>query len=311
MSAYHTSSPVLFLIFNRPDTTQLVFDQIRNTQPSRLYIAADGPRDSRPDDKILCAQARSVIENIDWPCEVKTLFREENLGCKYAVSESLDWFFKQEEEGIILEDDCLPSEDFFRLCDVLLEKYRYDTRIFQIAGCNFQQGRKWGDASYYFSNLLEVWGWASWRRVWQLYDPDLLQFDERDITTSLDILFNEPLVTKEYADIFKRLKANEIDTWDYQLKFINFFNNGLCAIPNDNLVSNIGFREDATHTVDLDGRVANLPHGKLEKALLHPHVILPSKMADLAILDVEFSIEKKKQKEKRLSRRIRRWLFKR
>lgn len=311
MSVYHTSSPVLFLIFNRPDTTQLVFDQIRNAQPSRLYIAADGPRDGRPDDKLLCAQARSIIENIDWTCEVKTLFREKNLGCKYAVSESLEWFFKQEEEGIILEDDCLPSEDFFRLCDALLERYRYDTRISQIAGCNFQQGRKWGDASYYFSNILEVWGWASWRRVWQLYDPELLQYDETDVSTTLDILFNEQLVTTEYIDIFKLLKANEIDTWDYQLKFINFFNNGLCVIPNVNLVSNIGFRGDATHTVDLDGRFANQPHGKLEGTLRHPHVILPSKMADFAMLDLEFSIAKKKQDEKRISRRFKRWLSKR
>src|SRR4051794_16793681 len=122
---YHVRSPLLFIIFNRPDTTQKVFDQIKKAKPTRLYVAADGPRITRTSDYILCKQTRNIVNDIDWDCEVKTLFREKNLGCKEAVSSAITWFFENEEEGIILEDDCLPADSFFKFCDLLLEKYRF------------------------------------------------------------------------------------------------------------------------------------------------------------------------------------------
>ena len=164
---YQTKSAVLFVVFNRPDTTKRVFEAIRLAKPKRLYITTDGPRPNMPDDVQLCKQTREIVSVVDWDCEVKTLFREENAGCKNGVSAAINWFFDHEEEGIILEDDCLPANSFFKFCDTLLEKYRYDTRVRHITGCNLQFGKKWGDASYYFSNLTNGWGWASWRRAWR------------------------------------------------------------------------------------------------------------------------------------------------
>ena len=159
VSEYHTKSPVLFIIFNRTDTTLRVLEQIKKAKPARLYITADGPRLNRPGEDVACAKAKAeVLKAIDWECELKTLFREENLGPKHAVSSALDWFFEQEEEGIVLEHDCLPANSFFRFCDTLLEKYREDTRVWLISGSNLLKGRKWGNASYYFSQLTNGWG---------------------------------------------------------------------------------------------------------------------------------------------------------
>lgn len=307
--SYQTSSPILFLLFNRPDTTSLVFEEIRKARPPKLYVAADGPRRDRVGEKALCAAARSIIDRIDWSCEVKTLYQEQNLGCKYAVSTAISWFFEQEEEGIILEDDCLPANDFFRFTDTLLEKYRYDTRITQIVGCNFQNGKSWGSGSYYFSNNLEVWGWASWKRVWSLYDAELEEYNESNVKEVIDTVFDEPLVTDEYLDLFRKLKKSQIDTWDYQLKLINFFNNGLCAVPNVNLISNIGFRADATHTHSPDV-FANIPTGQLQETITHPPYILPSKEADRHVLNLEFHIERKKHKQSRLKYKLLRLLKK-
>ena len=166
-------APVLFLIFNRPETTIQVFSAIKKAQPNRLYIAADGPRPEYPDEVNHCKIARTIATNVDWDCEVKTLFRDQNLGCRLAVSQAIDWFFEQEPEGIILEDDCLPNQSFFWFCKELLEKYRNETRIMHIGGTNFQFGKNRTNYSYYFSRYAHIWGWASWRREWKYYDEKL------------------------------------------------------------------------------------------------------------------------------------------
>ena len=166
-------SPILFLIFNRPETTKKVFSAIKEVQPPRLYIAADGPRSEQPDEADHCELARTIATKVDWDCEVKTLFRDQNLGIRIAVSQAIDWFFEQEPEGIILEDDCLPDQSFFWFCKELLEKYRNDTRIMHIGGTNFQFGKNRTNYSYYFSRYAHIWGWASWRRAWEYYDEKL------------------------------------------------------------------------------------------------------------------------------------------
>ena len=155
---------VLFIIFNRPETTQRVFDAIRLAKPTRLYIAADGPRENKTGEKELCEQARKIAQNVDWDCEVKTLFQKENLGCGKAVSHAISWFFENEDMGIILEDDCLPHQSFFKYCEELLEKYKNNDRIGIISGNNFQKKRKIGSFSYYFSDIVNIWGWATWAR---------------------------------------------------------------------------------------------------------------------------------------------------
>ena len=171
-------SPVLFLVFNRPETTRRVFEAIRTAKPSRLYIAADGPRLEREGERANCEEVRKIALEVDWECDVKTLFRDENLGCKRAVSEGISWFFEHEDEGIILEDDCLPDRSFFSFCKDLLERYRHDTRIMVISGVNFQQGRKRTEYSYYFSIYPHCWGWATWRSAWNCFREDGSQLME-------------------------------------------------------------------------------------------------------------------------------------
>lgn len=170
-------TPVLFIIFNRPDATRQAFEAIREAKPPRLYIAADGPRKGKEGESEKCQEARTIALKADWPCVVKTLFQEDNLGCKYGVSCAIDWFFKNEEAGIILEDDCVASQDFFRFCEEMLEKYKSHDKVMQIAGSNFQFGKKRGNGSYYFSQALSVWGWATWRSAWMKYDKEIKDFE--------------------------------------------------------------------------------------------------------------------------------------
>ena len=308
---YTVQSPILFLNFNRPDLTSKIFEKIKSVKPSKLYVAYDGPRANRPDDIGLCQKVRKVIEGVDWDCTVKELVRKENLGCKLAVSSAISWFFQQEEEGIILEDDCLPDESFFYFCDTILEKYRFDTRIFTVTGTNLQDGKKWGDASYYFSQYSNIWGWATWRRVWEKYDANLTLFDEKDIAQQLRNIFSNEFLVESWVAIFKRLKAGEIDTWDYQLNFFTFFGNGLCITPNVNLISNLGFRDDATH-INTNQHYSNIPVNALGE-IIHPLYFTPTKAADYYFLSRELQIEEKMKQYKKdqlLRRRIKRWIKK-
>jgi hypothetical protein len=294
-SLYQTQSAILFIVFNRPDTTSQVFAEIKNARPAKLYIAADGPRDGKPGETELCEQTRAIVSQIDWDCQLTTLFRDTNQGCKNAVSEAITWFFEYEAEGIILEDDCLPHNCFFKFCDELLARYRDDKRVSMISGCNFQQGHKRGTANYYFSNLSHVWGWASWRRVWQDYDKELNAYTTDDARQTITNIFNEPLITDSWVHIFEELKAGRIDTWDYQLAFLNFFKGRLSIIPNQNLISNIGFGENATHTTQASPN-ANIPLVPLT-GLQHPDIALPATDADKFTLDTDFNIAARKRKQ--------------
>ena len=167
------NTAVLFMVFNRPNTTSKVFEEIKKARPPRLYVAADGPRKDKDGEEKKVLKVREIATAVDWPCEVKTLFREKNLGCKSQTSSAITWFFKNEEQGIILEDDSLPHIDFFYFCEFLLDYYHDNKKILTIAGCNFQDGNKRGDASYYFSKYFQCWGWAGWRRSWSYYDGEI------------------------------------------------------------------------------------------------------------------------------------------
>ena len=240
-------SPVLFLIFNRPDTTERVFEEIRKARPPRLYVAADGPRASRPGEKEICEKTREIVDNVDWPCEVKTLFRDVNLGCGHAVSQAITWFFDNEPEGIIIEDDILPHPDFFTYCDELLGRYRDDERIQLVTGHNaFYKGFV-SEYSYHMSSFFHIWGWASWRRVWRTYEFDAAKLSRE--------IFMEKVATRlpekshaYWARIFDMMASHNCDTWDYQLYFNQLLNDRYSIIPFRNLTHNIGFGEGATHT---------------------------------------------------------------
>jgi len=305
-TSYQTKSAVLFVIFNRPDITAQVFEQIRNAKPRRLYIAADAPRNDVSGEHLLCQQAKVVVENVDWECEVKTLFQEKNVGCKEGVSSAVTWFFNHEEEGIILEDDCLPANSFFKFCDAMLERYRDDTRIRHITGCNLQDGKKWGSSTYYFSNMTHVWGWASWKRVWKDYDKNLKKYNAKEVKDQLHNIFDDPLIVDCWGHIFEEVKAGKINAWGYQLDFANFFNNGLTIIPNENLISNIGFRSDATHTLDEHSLYANIPLKEIDE-ITNPVFILPEKEADRVVLNRDFNIEERRKRENVFSKKVKRW----
>jgi hypothetical protein len=222
-------------------------ETIRSARPHRLYVAADGPRE-RFGERARCEEARLIASTVDWPCEVHTLFREHNLGCGIAVSTAINWFFERETEGIILEDDCVPCPSFFRYCDELLERFRYDERIMCISGDNFQQGRSVTSYSYYFSRYMHCWGWASWRRAWRLYDFNMnFWADYRQLRGLESWSDGDPTFVNYWTEIFDRVARGEIDTWDYQWLFTCWAQHALACLPVRNLVTNIGFgHSDAT-----------------------------------------------------------------
>lgn len=266
------NTAVLFLVFNRLDTTKQVFAAIKEAKPPRLYIAADGAREAKKDDIEKVTAVRDFItSNIDWKCEVKTLFREQNLACKTAISAAIDWFFATEEMGIILEDDCLPSQSFFWFCEELLEKYNNDMRIWHIGGNNFGSTSPKSRSDYVFIRYPQVWGWATWKTRWASYDKDLTHVDQSQyallsMKDTLGLTYNEALSLKE-----RNLQSAEglIDAWDYQWQAIVNLNHGLCVVPGINLISNLGDGADATHTAG-DSERTHLSIADISSPFRHP-----------------------------------------
>ena len=283
---YQVKSPILFLIFNRPKESQILFNVISQAKPKKLYVAADGPRNNGKDE-LLCKETKDILNQINWDCELVTLFREENLGCGKAVSSAITWFFENEEEGIILEDDCLPSPDFFRFCDVMLEKYRIDNRIGHICGCNFQDGIKRGEGDYYYSKLTHVWGWASWRRVWEKYDFEMIGLEEVNENDVISALTDNEVNKKSIYKAFFSTKEGEINTWDYQYFFSNLVNGRFSIIPNYNMISNIGFNADGTHTFNTNSPMSNVLFNELPLEIKHPTFMFQNRLADNYTLDKE------------------------
>ncbi len=242
------NTPILFLIFNRVDTTKQVFAKIREIKPKYLFVASDGARENIKGEKELVEETRKIITTIDWDCEVKELFRERNIGCGLALSGAIDWFFENVEAGIILEDDCVPDLSFFSFCETMLDKYKNESRIMHIAGSNFQFGKKRGDGSYYYSSFANIWGWATWRRAWKYFQYDTNFIDDFISKDKLKF-YNKNFIERKYwYQKIKKIHNHEVDTWDYQWLFSIWNNGGMSVIPNSNLIENIGFGEGATHT---------------------------------------------------------------
>jgi hypothetical protein len=280
MGDFQLKTPVAFLIFNRPNTTEKVFEAIRQAKPPKLLVVADGPRQDRPEDVEKCKAARAIIEGVDWDCEVLTNYSDINLGCKNRVSSGLNWVFDTVEEAIILEDDCVADPTFFQFCEELLNYYRFDQRIMVISGNNFQFGKKRTDYSYYFSRYNHCWGWATWRRAWRYYDGTMKNWPEvRDSTWLTAILENSQTI-KYWTKVFQSTYDNKNDTWDYRWTFSCWIQNGLTILPNHNLVSNIGFDQGATHTQTKNSRLANIPVQEMIFPLRHPPFMLRDVFSD-------------------------------
>jgi hypothetical protein len=281
MSDFKLTTPVAFIIFNRPDTTERVFAEIAKAKPTKLLVVADGPRQHKEGEAEKVKATRAIIDRVDWPCEVLTNYSEDNLGCKVRVSSGIDWVFEQVEEAIILEDDCLPDPTFFRFCQEMLERYRNDQRIGMISGDNFQFGKKRNNDSYYFSKYVHIWGWATWRDRWQgSYDVELKKWPiVKDEKWLKDMLRSKNESTR-WLEIFENLYKGKIDTWDYQWMFCLWLSGRINVMPNVNLISNIGFGDNATHTTN-DSEIANLEIQKLLFPLTHPIGIFANIDADI------------------------------
>jgi hypothetical protein len=256
-------------VFNRLDTTKQVFEMIRKVTPQKLYIASDGHRNNCENEKEKVEAVREyVLKAINWDCEVKTLFRDNNLGCGKAVSGAITWFFENEEMGIILEDDCLPSISFFYYCKELLEYYKKNTMIYHIAGFNPLIYTK-TPYSYYFARIQHCWGWASWRRAWNNYHFDIKELNKFIEEKKINKIFTRSADRYYWIDIFEKMENHEIDTWDYQWTYAIFNDNGICINPSKNLITNIGFGTDATHMTSDDHNHNNQQRFEIAD-LLHP-----------------------------------------
>jgi hypothetical protein len=275
--------PVLLVIFNRPHTTSQVFEAIRRAKPRRLYIAADGPRPDVASDKVNCQEARRIVNCVDWDCEVKTLFREKNLNCGVAPSSAFTWFFEHEEEGIILEDDCLPSQSFFLFCQELLERYRHDTRVMHIGGNNFLNGwKKDSDYSYYFSRSGHIWGWATWRRAWKYFDFQISLYQKiKQQDYFSNFFLNWPGKLYRLRKFDKTIdRSRKVDWWDYQWDFARYIHSGLAIVPAKNLVKNLGFGEMGTHTRNRNSQGAKMKAEDIDFPLQHPPFMITDLESD-------------------------------
>lgn len=278
---FHT--PILLITFNRPNHTRQVWEAIKQQRPSSLYIFQDGSRAGNDIDIEKGKAVRAIFEEpLDWDCEIKTYYSDKNLGCGLGPSSAITWFFEQVEEGIIMEDDCLPHIDFFKYCAELLERFRYEEKVSFIGGANYQDGQQRGSGSYYFSaGHHATWGWASWRRTWNRFDYYLEGFTDKLFQQTVRNYYTNLRIREYWFDIYKTIKKNRLNesAWDYQFYFVCWKYKLLAVVPNRNLIANIGFDADATHTRSEDNKFAK----SITESILpleHCDIVKQNKKAD-------------------------------
>lgn len=272
-------TPLVFIVFNRPETTRRVWARIAAARPKRLFLIADGPRPDRPSDAERCAAVRQIVERAEWPCEVSREYSTRNLGAAVRVSTGLQWVFRQVEEAIILEDDCLPDPTFFPFCVELLARYRDEPKIAQIAGCSFQGEDHRGKTSYYFSRYPHGWGWATWRRAWKNYDHSMEAWRQNRGSDWLKRWIDDPAERRVWRRSFDATLDGGVDAWDYRWVLAVWQSGSLSIAPYRNLISNIGFGPDATHTQGSSPWAA-LPVSPMPFPLVHPSGFAPDNAAD-------------------------------
>lgn len=275
-------TPVAFIIFKRPHTTEKVFEAIRQAKPPKLFVIADGSRAEHPGEAEKCEATRAIIERVDWNCEVIKNYSDTNLGCAKRVVSGIDWVFSNVEEAIILEDDCVPHPTFFPFCEELLEKYRYDSRVASISGSNYQLGYRRTNYSYYFSIYNHCWGWASWRRAWQHFDIYMKLWPQIQAEGCLNDILEDHKAVKYWSHLFQSVFENPSDQiWDYQWTFGCWIQSALSIIPTGNLISNIGFGLESTHfTSKKVSPYINMPTEVMEFPLKHPPFLVRNLKAD-------------------------------
>ena len=282
---------VALFIYNRPEATQRIFSCIRKAKPKKLFLVADGSNSTRQEDERKCAEARKVTEAVDWDCQVFRNFSVENMGCKRRISSGISWVFNYVDQVIILEDDCLPDSSFFRFSQELLDRYHQDARIMAISGNNFQFGRsKYKEDSYYFSRYPHCWGWATWKRAWSYYDVDMCLWPQAKEEGWLQSILSDSAAVRYWEHKFQQTYAGNIDTWDYAWTMACWFQNGLCILPKDNLVSNIGFGTDGTHHTHGRSPFSCMPTKPVTFPLNHPSVVIRNTLADQFTQSYQFGL---------------------
>ena len=275
-----TRSAVALFLYRRPDTSARVLDAIREARPSRLLVVANAPREDVEGEAEVCEKTRALVETVDWDCELSTDFATEHLPQTERIESGIDWVFEQCEEAILLEDDCVPDPTFFRFCDELLDRYRGQERVMSISGNNFQFFTPASEDSYYFSRYPHIWGWATWRRAWSQHDRAMSTWPELRDGHWLTEFFDDAGDISFWSHVFETTYRDR-DAWDRAWLFSCWVRGGLHAIPNANLVSNIGFRDDATNTTPLQGLLlADLPTEPMSFPLRHPHEVRRNEGAD-------------------------------
>lgn len=273
--------PILLIGFNRPESINKVINAIRMSNCTHLYVSIDGPRLGVASDHDLILEVHKLILNIDWCENIYYQFHETNLGPMHSQLTAINWFFSCVEEGIILEDDCIPDQSFFNYCKILLARFRDNQKIYMISGNNFQNGKKYGNGDYYFSIFPHIWGWASWRRAWNLYDPTIKDWPKFKNNRSINNLHMPKLSEKFWSDIFDNIyDGNFTRGWDYRFAFSCWVNDMLCVLPNTNLVRNIGFNEFGTNCHSPRLFLSNIPEMSVGELLSHPKKIEQSIRAD-------------------------------
>lgn len=235
--------PVLLVTFNRPDNAQKIFNAIKQVRPAKLYLFSDAPRKGNETDASNVNKCRSLLEQVDWHCEVKTKFETVNQGCGPGPMSAISWMFQNEEKGIILEDDCLPDESFFSYCEYMLDKYEHQPRVMHIAGTRWNDEYKVESKDHFFSTIGHIWGWATWKRAWQLYDYEMRSWEKKKGRKLIKSRLQNRLLTEFWVDSFEYTYRNNPrlkHAWDYQWQYTLFQHNGLSVVPDVNLVSNIG-----------------------------------------------------------------------
>lgn len=265
-----TNLPVLIVIFNRPDKFRNLLQSLRKSKPSKLFVSADGPRQNNADDKSKCVQARKVVDEIDWPCDIVTRFLDNNMGCDPHVASAIEWFFENVEYGIILEDDVVIHPNFFRFSVELFERYRDDERIMQISSLSPFEKRN-HPYSYHFSKHFRCYGaWGTWKRAWRFHTIPIGRYTKTDLFQIIRSYFPKPIDQKYWMKLFSEFENGSRVNWDYWWNFTCYAQNGLCIVPESNFVKNIGYDDRSTHTKCQEPVLCDLQAESIKFPLSHP-----------------------------------------
>jgi hypothetical protein len=273
--------PVVFAFYNRPQLMLEAFEAIRAYKPDKLFLIADGPKASAHEDVLKCQEARQIVDTVDWQCEIHRLYSRENIGLKKRISSGLDWVFTNTDAAIVLEDDCVAHGDFFRFCEAMLDHYTNESKVMCITGNNFQNGRIYGRASYYFSKYPHCWGWATWARAWRHFDQSISFWPEYRQSRELRDLNKQPSELQYWSNIFDDVYSGKRNSWAFPWTASVWHAGGVTVTPQVNLVVNIGFGAAATHTTS--SHAEKQQAGPIAFPLVHENELKVDEKADLFV----------------------------